>query len=116
MNQAVTMGVRQRLRDLAPVSKHIFKRQLVGFNQRAQGPAVHVLHHKIGQSIGLSHFVDCANVRMIELRCSLRFATQPDLTINHVTRDNLQRYDAFEVDIAGGVDDAHPADAEQMPD
>ena len=91
-------------------------RPLLG-DQAADGLALDVLHDQEVAAVGLAEVVDPDEVLVLELGADPRLALEPrdrPRVVHPLGRQDLQRHEAAQPRVAGQVDPAHPAVADQV--
>ena len=84
-----------------------------------QRGAIQVLHHDEWLALVLSDLINRADVGMIRRRGGTRFAPEPLQALsvlNHVRREELERYETAKFYILCFVHDTHPAAAQLLDD
>ena len=112
MRHSVSVRMRQRIGDLNPVPEDRFHRKPCGRDDVRQPLPFHILHHDVRLAIGRAHFVNRADVRVIQLRRVLRLTPQPRLCVSIDASGDLERYLTPQLHVAGGIHLAHAAAAE----
>ena len=112
MNDALFVGLLERLRDLHREGKAFSKGKRPGFEALCQGRAGDELHDEgVGFAAGLEA-IDLGDVGVVELREELRFALEAGealLVRGERGRQDLDRHLALEARVGGAIDLAHPA-------
>lgn len=86
-------------------------------DQMLQSDAIEKFHDNKGFAILLANVINCANVRVIEGRCGMRFALEASKglrIIGYVVRKKFQRDAAMKAGILGSADHAHAAATEPL--
>ena len=110
------MRVLQRCRHLFAVTHHLIDRQPTLWNDIGETFSLHELHDDEWVSVGRPHFVDGADVWMIQLRGVLRFAPEPRLQVGIAAERNLDGNGSPQLEIAREVDLAHPTGTDETLD
>ena len=119
MHNAFVMGGLQRERDLTRDLGRFVERHRTTLDTIRQGAAFEQLEHQHAAGWRLFESVDGADVRMIERRQQLRLALEARHALGIIGQrrgQQLQRDVAAERGIAGAIDLAHAAGAEQRDD
>jgi len=72
-----------------------------------------MLHYDEGLTVAGTDFVNCADVRMVQLRGMLCFATQLRLSFDIVFYSDLERHVAAELDVSRCINLPHTAGADE---
>src|SRR5215510_8246595 len=84
-----------------------------------EGLPFDILHRDEAHALRLADFVNVRDIRVVERRGGSGFATEPPYPLpisRHLVRQYLERDGAVEFCVAGAVDLAHPAFAQERND
>ena len=119
MDDARTVRPVERRRDLDRRLERLVDRESALRQPIRQRLALEILHDEERGAVLLAHVVQRADVRMIELRdrAGLAIEALAELRVGREgVRENLDRDRAIEPRVAGFVDLAHPAGADERQD
>ncbi len=119
MNDPVFVRVGQGVRNLNPVAQNALNRQPVAWDDFVQPPAIEQLHDDEGFAIGLTDFVDGADIGVVQKRGMLCLSNQAragSFVEAMLPGHGLDRDLSPQPRIAGAIDLAHPARAKRGKD
>src|SRR6266478_6282515 len=109
----------KRIGNLGRQFQYFGKPERFARNTVLQGFAVEELHRDELLTVLLTNVINCADVRVVQCRCGLRFATkafQSSGIVKHFWRQELQRHGSMKPRVFRFVNNAHPAAAELLDD
>jgi hypothetical protein len=119
MDDAAVVRMRQRVGQLAAIANHLVERQPAVGNQRVERRSVHELHDDEGPLADLAHFMDRADIWVIQRGRRACFA-QEALTRTGIAecgrRKNLDRDVSIQLWVERAIHLSHPAGADQQFD
>src|SRR5262249_16902439 len=114
-DDALAMGGIERIRDLDGQAEKLGGGKRSPRNKVIQGSALQKLHSNKVLSLEFVNFVDGADVRVVEGRCSPRFPLEPLQRARipfGLLREKFEGYPASQADVLGLINDAHASGAE----
>ena len=116
MRDTAEVRVRKCVRDLRSVAHDILSGQTAARDEVRKRLPLHQLHDDEGPVVVDADFVDGADVGVIQARRVLRFARQARVRIVTARDPDFDRNRAPQLEVLGGVDLAHTADAKKPAD
>ena len=119
VDHALVVGVLERVANLGHHAERLGGCELAGFLRLAEVHAVHVFHDEVKEIARLARLVDEDDVGVAQLGEGARLAGEAlgkGRVGGHVAGEDLERHDPIERTLAGLVDDAHAALADQLED
>jgi hypothetical protein len=119
MNDALGMCCPERVCNLNCEFQHLVERKRLARNSVLQRCAVEKLHRNEMLTVLLAYVVNGADVRMIQCRSRLRFASeafQGARIVEHFRRQEFQAHGAVEPCVLSFVDNTHTAATELFDD
>ncbi len=119
MDDSRGMGDRERVGDLLGELDRALQRQAGFGNDLVERTAAHELHDEEVDPVGVIHFVDRDDVRVVERRCGPRLPEKAVAAIaaaSRVSGNHLDGHDTAQACIGRPIDDTHAALADQVFD